>query len=346
MRARILLAIGVAAALSSAALPGVVHAKSSKTAPPAATGQATDAARTKALLAFQRDLVSVAAPQADAMPLLGAALLARPLPNQPKITSFPTLIARAAKAADAGPAVTWTRLADCDDRADACPNPDALAALTTQASDNAAVWLLKLGQDVHNDKSDAARKDLAMAASAKLYDDYMGTSLKALASTVGILPPPADVVDPASAAGAYGMQAVMVYGTAGTQPQPVLPATATLCEAGKDDASIRDDCLKLARTLEWGSSPLARSLGLHLREVLATDPAAQDAARQARINLIWQVQTFAQLSARATADKALAQHLLSLARNGGTEMSIVLAALRDDGLPTDAPPGWEPTRKN
>jgi hypothetical protein len=59
-------------------------------------------------------------------------------------------------------------------------------------------------------------------------------------------------------------------------------------------------------------------------------------------NLAWQVRNFAQLSARAANDKALAQHLLALARSGGTEMSLVLAALRDQGIPTDAPVG-DPT---
>jgi hypothetical protein len=76
--------------------------------------------------------------------------------------------------------------------------------------------------------------------------------------------------------------------------------------------------------------------------VLDTDPAQQAQARRARLDLIWQVQNFAEMSARATNDKALAQHLLALARNGGTEMSLLLAALRDDGISTEAPEGWAP----
>ena len=314
------------------------------TAPPgsAATASKAAKARDKAQLAFQRDLVSVLAPSADAQPLLGAALLARPLFNQPKNNSFHTLIGRAAMAADAGAGVTWARLADCDAKADACPNPAALELLQTQAPDNAAVWLLKLAEDTRNMKSDAARGDLAKAAAAKLYDDYAGTSLKALASSVGVLPPPADTFDPANAAGAVGMQTVMVYGIASSQPQPGLQITAKLCENAGDDASIKADCLKLGKTLEWGSSPLSRSLGLHLREVLSDDPAQQEDAKRARLSLIWQVQSFSTLLARAPDDKALAQHLLALARNGGTEMSLLLAALRDNGIPTDPPADWQP----
>ncbi|GAB2541115.1 hypothetical protein GCM10027065_11000 [Rhodanobacter koreensis] len=299
-------------------------------------------ARDKAQLAFQRDLVSVLAPSADAQPLLGAALLARPLFNQPENNSFHTLIGRAAMATDADAAVSWVRLADCDAKGGACPNPAALEQLQTQAPDNAAVWLLKLAEDTRNMKSDAAREDLAKAAAAKLYDDYAGASLKALASSVGVLPPPADTFDPTHAAGAVGMQTVLVYGIANSQPQPGLQVTAKLCENAGDDGSIKADCLKLGKTLEWGSSPLSRSLGLHLREVLADDPAQQEDAKRARLSLIWQVQSFSGLLARAPDDKALAQHLLALARNGGTEMSLLLAALRDSSIPTDPPADWKP----
>ncbi|OOG57945.1 hypothetical protein [Rhodanobacter sp. C03] len=327
--------LALACALSLAASPAFAE---KSPAPPSKAAKARD----KAQLAFQRDLVSVLAPSADAQPLLGAALLARPLFNQPDITSFHTLIGRAAMAEDADAAVSWARLADCDAKANACPNPAALELLQTQAPDNAAVWLLQLAEDTRNLKPDAARQDLTKAAAARLYDDYAGASLKALASSVGVLPPPAGTFDPAQAAGAVGMQAVLVYGLAGSQPQPGLPLTAKLCENAGDDASIKADCLKLGKILEWGSSPLSRSLGLHLREVLADDPAQQEDARRARLSLVWQVQSFNALLARVPDDKALAQHLLALARNGGTEMSLLLAALRDSSIPTDPPADWKP----
>lgn len=327
------LALALAGVLSVA--PAYARQPSAKAAKPAAAKPGDP--RNEALLGFQRDLISVLAPRADAMPLLGAALLSRPLPNQPKYNDFHTLIERASKAEDTIPAVTWLRLSDCDAKADACPNADALARLVEQAPDNAAVWLLKLGQDHHDGKDQAAREDLARAAAAKLYDDYTGTSLKALAANVSTLPPPPATIDPASATGATGVQLTLVFGMAATQPQPGLQATSKLCEQAGDDAALKGDCLKLGRLLEWGSSPLSRSLGLHLREVLASDPAQQEDARRTRRNLVWQVQNFAQLSARAQNEPALAQHLLALARNGGTEMSLVLAALRDYQIPVDAP---------
>lgn len=325
-------------ALSLLAAPAFAAKAPAKNPEPSKQAKARD----KAQLAFQRDLVSVLAPRADALPLLGAALLARPLFNQPPSNSFHALIGRAAQADGNDAAISWVRLADCDAQADACPNASALEQLLAQAPDNAAVWLLKLGADARDMKQDAARDDLRKAAAAKLYDDYTGTSLKALASSIGVLPPPADTFDPAAKAGAVGMQTMLVYGIASTQPQPTLQLLAKLCENAAEDASIKADCVKLGKTLEWGSSPLARSLGLHLREVLAADPAQQEEAKAARRNLIWQVQSFAQLLARAQEEPALAQHLLALARNGGTEMSLLLAALRDGNIPVDAPAGWEP----
>lgn len=328
------LSLAVAPAFASKTAAGKSHGTPDKAAQ----------ARDKAQLAFQRDLVSVLAPGGDPLRLLGAALLARPLFNQTPSNSFHRLIERAAQAEGAGAAAYWMQLADCDANADACPNGEALQHLLGQAPDNAAVWLLKLGADARAMRQDAAREDLAKAAAAKLYDDYAGTSLQALATSVGVLPPPADTLDPAHPGGAVGMQTVLVYGLAGTQPQPGLQLIAKLCENAGEDASIKADCLALGKTLEWGSSPLARSLGLHLREVLADDPTQQQEAKAARRNLVWQVQSFTQLLARAPDDAALAQRLLALARSGGTEMSLQLAALRDNGIPAEAPADWQPRR--
>ncbi len=336
---RYLALTGALALLAGPAFAGKAAASKSQPAPDKAAQ-----ARDKAQLAFQRDLVSVLAPQAKAMPLLGAALLARPLADQPSINSFHSLVKRAAYADGTGPAVTWVRLADCDAKAGDCPNRESLEQLVAQAPDNAAVWLVKLGVDARDVKQEEAREDLAKAAAAKTYDDYTGISLQALATSVGMLPPAAGTFDPAHKGGAVGMQTVLAFGLAGTQPQPALQLVAKLCENSAEDDSIKNDCLKLGKTLEWGSSPLARSLGLHLREVLADDPAQQQDAKDARRDLTWQVQSFAQLQARVLDDAALARHLLALARSGGTEMSLVLAALRDAGVATEAPADWQPAR--
>ncbi|UPG85583.1 hypothetical protein L2Y94_20175 [Luteibacter aegosomatis] len=300
--------------------------------------------RTQSLLQFQKDLASVLALRTEADPLLGAALLARPLPDPPEVLTYHALLERASRNADAGPAVTWARLADCNAKGGDCPNADALATLQKQAPDNAAVWLLKLGIDAHTGTDKDTRADLARAAGAKLYDDYLGGSMKALATSVSQLPPPPDTFDALQGAGAAGVQMEIVFGLAAAQPQPVFPATASYCESNKADAGIVADCLKLAKVLEWGSSPLGRSLGLHLRETLSSDTADQQAAKNARLNLVWQMQQFGRLHVQAQGDKATAQKLLSLARSGGTEMSVVLASLNAYGIPAEAPAGWEPAK--
>ncbi|TAL83667.1 MAG: hypothetical protein EPN74_13590 [Rhodanobacter sp.] len=336
-------ALGCTLALSALALtPGSSRAAEKAAGPTVGKPDKVALAHDKAQLAFQRDLVSVLAPRADATPLLAAALLARPLHNQPRTSSFHDLIERAASASDAGAAVEWLRLADCQAQADNCPNPAALQALVLKAPDNAAVWLLKLGQDTRNMRQQDVRTDLSRAAAASTYDDYTGSSLKALADYVSVLPPPASSYAHGLTAGPAGLQTMLVYGLASAQPQPVLPLVAQLCDNARDDASIKADCLKLGKVLEWGSSPLAQSLGLHLRQVLSDDPAQQQEAKRARIDLIWQVQNFAELTARARSDKALARNLLALARSGGTEMSIMLAALREAGIAADAPADWKP----
>jgi len=306
---------------------------------------AADLAQDQALLGFQRDLVSVLALRAEAQPLLAAALLARPLAGQPAPLDFHELIGRAAAAPGAGPAVTWARLADCAPDPGKCPNPDASKALVLEAPDNAAIWLLKLGIDVRARDHAATREDLANAAAAKVYDDYVGTGLEALAKTVGTLPPPAATLNPAYASGAMATQVMLVFGLGHTLPQPAMQVAAKLCTAPDADVDTKAGCLKLGKTLEWGSSPLARSLGLHLRETLDADPARQRDAAQERINLAWQVKSFAELNARALQERAVAQGLLALARSGGTEMSLMLAALRENQISAEAPAGWSPSPK-
>ncbi|WP_233840136.1 hypothetical protein [Dyella sp. 2HG41-7] len=339
MRGWRVLAFTLACALSATAAAAQAQADTPKNDIKAAQ------ARQKALISFQTDLINVLAPSGDADRLLAAALMARPLPNPGKLNNFHTLIERAAHVDGAGPAVSWARLADCDANAHSCPNSAALDQLVQQAPDNAAVWLVKLSQDVNTLKKDDARQDLAKAASAQLYDDYSGIALKVLANAATMLPPPSATLDPNSNAGVNGVQTLIVFSSAVSMPQPALRDAATYCEQqAPNDASVKDDCLKLGKVLEWGSSPLARSLGLHLREVLNGDASQQQDAQNARRNLVWQVQNFAQLSLRAQNDKAQSQHLLALARSGGTQMSLVLAALHDTGIPTDAPADWQPQK--
>lgn len=323
--------LALAGALSLLAAPALAAVNANDAVPNAG------AARAQALTGFQHDLVSVLALRATATPLLGAALLARPLTGQPKTTSFHTLVNRAVAVEGSGAAAQWLRLADCE-RAE-CPNPGALHKLTETDVDNAAVWLLKFDLDSRDLKTKTARADLAKAAAATHYDDYAGASLTALVGVVDALPPPPATL---SASGALGVQALIALGNARLQPRPVLPVAAQWCKGHSGDATAKADCLRLGQLLAWGSSPLARSLGLHLIATLSDDPAAVSKAQGEARDLAWQVHNHAQLALAAPDDAATAQALLAAARAGGTEMSQLQAVLRARGVSPTAPGSWQP----
>ncbi|GAB3032120.1 hypothetical protein GCM10027285_13550 [Oleiagrimonas citrea] len=300
------------------------------------------AAQRKAREQFQHDLVSVLALRADPKPLLGAALLARagdidhggPL-------DFHHLITRAAAAQDAGPAANWVRLSDCDAQADNCPNTKALDALVKQAPDNAAVWLLRMGQAAQNGDAKATEAALQKAANASQYDDYTGRSLQALAIAVMQLPPPPATLsgEGSQRAQVADLQMTLVYGIGDAQPLPGFHLAAAQClpKVVKEQPQRRATCLKLAHVLVWGSSPLARSLGLHLRSTLSEDAAVRARADAAMRDLTWQVRHFGQLEAQARTHPELAQRMLMLARQGGTQMSLMQATLHMAGIPLEAP---------
>lgn len=315
-------------------------AASSTTAPSAA-----DKARVAALMQYQHDLVSVLALRGDADHLLGAALLAHPLPNLPPELGFHRLAERAAQASGAGPGVTWIRLTDCDPKASDCPNADMFAQLRSQAPDNAAVWMLAM--DAAAEKNDAAaeRDALSKAAASTKYDDYFGVGLQALAASVVTLPPRPETMtsaEPGEPGTAAGVQLLIAFGIANQHPQPSLKPLLEMCDAdkvAKDDA-LKSDCLKTAHNLEMGGSPLGRAVGLHLRGEL--EPSAKAATDRAGLNLAWQLQNYGALGFRALDDDNLAQKLLAGARSGGTELGLVLSSLRDNGIATEAPDGWQP----
>ncbi len=308
----------------------------------AAPAPAGHAASTSPMIRFQRDLVNVLALRSEAGPLLGAALLARTLPDPPDYISFHALVTRAAKADDAGPGVAWAQLLDCDAEVGTCPNAGALDTLRTQAADNAAVWLMVLGQAARKGDEEAEKAALAKAAKASRYDDYAGVSLAALAKAADALPPPAGLYGKDGAANsAAGVRALLVLGLDGFRPLPGFQAAARLCQDSEDDSPLRRQCLALARTLVWGSSPLARSLGLHLQETLAADEQTRQQAANARRNLTWQVHNFGKLALETQQRPELARSMLDLARHGGTRMSLILAALRAADIPVDAPAGWK-----
>ncbi|HET6631433.1 MAG TPA: hypothetical protein VFG73_01835 [Rhodanobacteraceae bacterium] len=339
----------IATAAAATAAPAAPAVLASAPAAPAASASAPAAQRPSqrqrlaAVNQYQHDLVSVLVLRADARHLLGAALLARPLRGQPDRLGYHALLQRAVEADDAGPAVRWAQLADCDTAAGNCPNDEALAALLATDADNAAPWLLKLALAVVAGDDAAAEDALAKAAAASRYDDYAGPIHAALVAAATALPVPAPVVREYAAggpAGAPAVQAFLVFGAGSVAPRPNLLPAVQRCDPGQGaelDASRRRACHRLARLLTWGSSAQARAAGLHLQAALADDEAARHAAEAAQHNLEWQYRQFSRLRLRAMHHDALATELLKLARSGGTAMSMMLALLQQRDIPLQAP---------
>lgn len=324
----------LAAPASAASSPAIAS-----TAGPAPKLSAADQKRVEAIQQYQHDLVSVVALRADPDYLLGAAILARPFKNQTQGLDFDSLSQRAATAPNAGPAAEWVRLDLCGNKDD-CPNAKAFEFLKKNAADNAAVWLVAM--DIAAEKKDAKAEHAALekAAAAQTYDDYYGKALAGVAKAVEVLPPLADTTQ-----GAHGGQpdngdGVRVLVAASATQNHLRPNLKPLVDAcGKDAVAKHHDtrqaCLKLAHTLTWGSSPIARAVGLHIQAEL--EPATRAQNDQATRNVAWQVHEYSGLLQRALTDHALATQWLATAGNGGTELSLILATLRANNIPTDAP---------
>ncbi|MGH8126182.1 MAG: hypothetical protein ACREPK_10100 [Rhodanobacteraceae bacterium] len=316
-------------------------ASATSAAAPAAKPSPADQKRIEAIRQYRHDLVSVVALRADPAYLLGAAILAHPFRHQPPGLDFDALSRRAAAAPNAGPATEWARLALCKGKDD-CPNAAAFAHLEMHAADNAAVWIVAMDVAARDKDGKAERAALQKAADAQIYDDYFGKALAGVAKAMTILPPLADTMagaqhgEPDNPDGIRVLVAVM-----GTQDhiRPQFGPVAELC--GKDAVGEHPErktaCLKLAQTLKWGSSPSARAMGLRIQADLDPDDKAR--SDQASRDLAWQVHQYSGLLQRALTDPSLASAWLAMARNGGTELSLILATLRTNHIPLDAPAG-------
>ncbi|MEO6968137.1 MAG: hypothetical protein ABI132_06745 [Rhodanobacteraceae bacterium] len=343
----VLAAVLFTAAGAQAASPRHKPVEKPATAASTAAPTAADKARVAALMQYQRDLVSVLALRGDAEHLLGAALLAHPLPNLPPELSFHRLAERAAQAPDAGSGVTWIRLTDCDPKASDCPNADMFAQLQSQAPDNAAVWMLTMDDAAGKNDAAGERDALSKAAASTKYDDYFGVGLQALAASVVTLPPRPETMtgaEPGEPSTPAGVQLLIAFGIANQHPQPSLKPLLEMCDVDKaaKDNALKTDCLKTAHNLELGGSPLGRAVGMHLHGEL--DPSAKAATDRDSLNLAWQLQNYGALGFNALGDDNLAQKLLAGARNGGTELGLVLSSLRENGVATEAPDGWQPAQ--
>lgn len=330
------------------AIAGAPPAPAGTTMAPAATAgppatphlSPADQQRVAAIQQYQHDLVNVVALRADSGYLLGAAILAKPFEKQTPGLDFDALSARAAAAPGAGPATRWARLAVCETKAD-CPNAEAFAYLKQHAADNAAVWLVQMDLAAANDDAKAEHAALQKAAAATSYDDYYGQALAAVTRAVDVLPPLPDTTDGAHNGqpdNADGVRVLVAANATRSHPRPDLDPLVALCSSdavADDGKDTRQACLKVAHTLQWGSSPIARAAGLHIQGQLEPDDKAQ--TDRASRDLAWQVHQYSTLLQRALTDSARSSKWLVTARNGGTELSLILATLRANDVPLEAP---------
>jgi len=297
-----------------------------------------DRKRMHAIRQYQHDLVSVVALRAEPDYLLGAAILAKPFEHSTPGLGFDALSQRAAAAPNGGAAAEWARLDVCKTQRD-CPNAEAFAWLKKHAADNAAVWMVAIDVAARDKDDKAERAALKQAAAAKIYDDYYGKTLAGVAKATAVLPPLADTMQGAHDGqpdNADGVRMLVAVTSTQDHIRPAFGPLEQLCgdDAAKDD-ELKSDCLKLAHTLQWGSSPIARAVGLHIQGAL--NPDEKSRGDQASQDLAWQVHQYSALLQRALTDTSMASRWLSTARNGGTELSLMLATLRANQVPLDAP---------
>ena len=337
------LAMGAAPALASAVPPASAklhaHAKTTAKAKPAAKPLTADQKRMQAVEQYQHDLVNVVALRSDATYLLGAAILSKPFEHQTPGLDFDSLSQRAAAAPAASPAALWARLDLCKDK-DACPNADAFAALKKAAPDNAAVWIVAMDVAAMHKDAKAEHAAFLKAAAASTYDDYYGKALGSVVKATSVLPPLPDTTAGAHAGqpdNPDGVRVLVSYMALRSHLRPALDPVVKMCDAKalSNDKALAKPCLALAHTLQWGSSPIARAAGLHIQGEI--DPAKQPQSETATHNLAWQVKQFSALSQSALTDPTRASQWLANAGSGGTELSLILATLRANNVPADAP---------
>lgn len=343
LRSPVILVLALFAAAAQAAGPQLLAPDAApapaSTSPTPTRLSPADQKRVAAIRQYQRDLVSVVALRADPAYLLGAAILAKPFPKQTPGLDFDALSQRAAAAPAGNVVAEWARLGVCQTRDD-CPNAKAFAYLKKNAADNAAVWLVDLDLAAQKKDDKAERAALAKAAGATRYDDYYGKALADVGKAVTVLPPLAETTKGAHHGQPDNPEGVRLFVALNAMQAHLRPDLEPLLElCGKDAVAGHDDtrnaCLKLADTLQWGSSPIARAVGLHIAGEL--DPDANAKSDQASRNLAWQVKQYSNLVQHALIDPTLASQWLAAARNGGTELSLVIATLRANRIPLDAP---------
>ena len=325
------------AANSEPASTGPAAAVPAAPGPPATAGSAEQ----QRFEQFRRDLVSLLALRAEPDLLVAAAELAYPDSQdkaRPAALKSPSLIRRAQKFAPDDALAAWiSTFIGCGADAASCQN-DAAEKLQKIAPENAAVWLPSL----HAAKDPGqARALLASMAQAQRFDDYWTASVLAVFHALQTLPVPAEVLS-------HGLNEtaarINLATSVGGGFLPNYARLGELCgKSNADDEALVADCLAVARLLESGGSFRSQAVGLGIEDNRLPAGTARDVLKSRQRSSLWQKQQFLELSSRFPRDEALAKNYVDVLREQGNELSTVTALLRNQHLPTDPPPGWQPS---
>lgn len=310
-------------------------------APPAQSAKAAAAAEQQAFDQYRHDLINLLALRADADLLVAAAELAYPdteNKKRPPALKSPALLKRAQKFGPDRPLVWWvSTFLECAPKAAACPH-EAAAKLQEVDAENAAAWLPAL----HAEKdAGRARTLIASMAQAKRFNDFWSPSVVAVYHALQIMPVPEDVLSH----GINVTAARLNFATSvGGGFMPNFQRLGELCTGAdvQQDSALLADCLSIAHTLESGGTFRSQAVGFAIESSLLPAGTARDVARARQRASAWQKERFLELSARFPREEGLAQIYTDLLQEHDNELATVTAFLRNQHVPTDPPPGWQP----
>jgi hypothetical protein len=317
-------ALGTAApggtALGSAAPGTAVSARATRVGP-----EANNAWKAAAAAALSR--------RADANSLAAAAALAFGAETQH--TSTLELAVRASELAPGDAAIGWIQVRLCANTP-GCDVRDAATAMRWLDPDNAAAWLPTLAAALRDKDTIEVDRVLADMAQGERFDLYWNRivvilfdAIKSVAKTL-----PRGVVD--SDADRLGV----VLGVVAAEFVPPFAPLFEACHESQPGTERRDSCQKIARDMQQGDTIVAQIAGLNIeRRFVASEGREFRALSERRRVLDWRV---------ANADpfdtpmlpwlrNARARWRVARMRNLRRDEDVVLAILREQGLPIDPP---------
>jgi len=290
---------------------------------------------------FRHDLVNLLILSADGRLLAASAQIAAPDEKDPTRTAnkkTPGLLKRALTFAGKDPLVLWIAASNACLTKPGCADPAALTTLQAVDADNAAVWLRTFPADGNAAKAQAI---VARMAQAQRYDDYWAADVVALYHALQALPVPAQVLQ--QGVGPDGARINFATSIASTILPAQLQQLGNFCRgaAGKDEALI-GDCISVARKLETGGTFISQKVGFAIEDALVAPGVNRDVMLARQRSGAWQQEKFLELSARFSREAPIAQSYVRLLGSEQNELAAVTALLREQGVRTDPPAGWQP----